>query len=94
VPKEAITVLDHIAGGLAMGTGYPPPMTYSEMRHLAAQLPPGARYRRHLLWRYSLTWTKPLSRPTVCGITHEAQRSAGTLAALVFGFPVGVHRLA
>jgi hypothetical protein len=22
---------------------------------------PGARYRRHLLWRYSLVWTKPTS---------------------------------
>jgi predicted TPR repeat methyltransferase len=25
----------------------------------AARLLPGARYRRHLLWRYSLLWTKP-----------------------------------
>jgi hypothetical protein len=23
------------------------------------QPPPGVRYRRHLLWRYSLTWEKP-----------------------------------
>lgn len=23
------------------------------------RLLPGARYRRHLLWRYSLIWTKP-----------------------------------
>lgn len=40
-------------------TVWPPPETYAGMRHLAAQLLPGARYRRHLLWRYSLVWTKP-----------------------------------
>jgi len=25
----------------------------------ARRLLPGVRYRRHLLWRYSLLWTKP-----------------------------------
>ena len=29
------------------------------MRRIAAQELPGVRYRRHLLWRYSLVWTKP-----------------------------------
>jgi hypothetical protein len=29
------------------------------MHALARQMLPGARYRRHLLWRYSLIWTKP-----------------------------------
>jgi hypothetical protein len=29
------------------------------VRKTAAWLLPGARYRRHLLWRYSLVWTKP-----------------------------------
>jgi hypothetical protein len=28
---------------------------------LDAELLPGVRYRRHLLWRYSLVWTKPVS---------------------------------
>jgi hypothetical protein len=33
-------------------------MTWAEVRATAARLLPGARYRRHLLWRYSLLWTK------------------------------------
>jgi hypothetical protein len=37
----------------------PPPETYAGMRRLAADLLPGVRFRRHLLWRYSLVWTKP-----------------------------------
>ena len=39
---------------------WPPPLTYREMRRLAARILPGARYRRHLYWRYSLIWTKRL----------------------------------
>jgi SAM-dependent methyltransferase len=38
---------------------WPPPETYTGMRRLASDLLPGVRYRRHLLWRYSLTWRKP-----------------------------------
>jgi 2-polyprenyl-3-methyl-5-hydroxy-6-metoxy-1,4-benzoquinol methylase len=38
---------------------WPPPVTYADMRRLAARELPGARYRRHLLWRYSIRWTKP-----------------------------------
>jgi len=40
-------------------TVWPPPETFAEMRLLAARLLPDAHYHRHLLWRYSLTWTKP-----------------------------------
>jgi SAM-dependent methyltransferase len=40
-------------------TVWPPPETFVGMRRLAVELLPGVRYRRHLLWRYSLTWTKP-----------------------------------
>jgi 2-polyprenyl-3-methyl-5-hydroxy-6-metoxy-1,4-benzoquinol methylase len=40
-------------------TVWPPPATYAEMRRLAAAMLPGARYRRHALWRYSIIWTKP-----------------------------------
>ena len=40
-------------------TAWPPPETYAGMRRLASLLLPGVRYRRHALWRYSLTWTKP-----------------------------------
>jgi SAM-dependent methyltransferase len=38
---------------------WPPPMTYRDMRLLATDMLPGARYRHHLYWRYSLVWTKP-----------------------------------
>jgi 2-polyprenyl-3-methyl-5-hydroxy-6-metoxy-1,4-benzoquinol methylase len=40
-------------------TVWPPPETYASMRRLALEVLPGVRYRRHLLWRYSLMWTKP-----------------------------------
>jgi SAM-dependent methyltransferase len=38
---------------------WPPAVTYREIRRLAAGLLPGMRYRRHLLWRYSICWVKP-----------------------------------
>jgi len=47
------------------GTGGPgapikdPEMTWAEVRATARRLLPGVRYRRHLLWRYSLLWSKP-----------------------------------
>ncbi len=44
------------------GSGAPikdPDMSWAEVRAAAARLLPGVRYRRHLLWRYSLRWTKP-----------------------------------
>lgn len=40
-------------------TVLPAPHTYPEVRRLAAHELPGARFRRHLLWRYSLVWTRP-----------------------------------
>lgn len=43
-------------------TVWPPPATYAQMRRIADQELPGVRYRRHLLWRYSLLWTKPRPR--------------------------------
>jgi SAM-dependent methyltransferase len=36
-----------------------PAMTWAEVRATASRLLPGVRYRRHLLWRYSLLWQKP-----------------------------------
>jgi ubiquinone/menaquinone biosynthesis C-methylase UbiE len=36
-----------------------PDMTWSQVRATAGALLPGVRYRRHLLWRYSLLWRKP-----------------------------------
>jgi SAM-dependent methyltransferase len=41
---------------------WPPPERYSTMRRLAGELLPGVRWRRHLLWRYSLVWTNPGAR--------------------------------
>jgi SAM-dependent methyltransferase len=38
---------------------WPPAETYQQIRRLAASLLPGMRYRRHLLWRYSVCWVKP-----------------------------------
>jgi ubiquinone/menaquinone biosynthesis C-methylase UbiE len=44
------------------GSGAPimdPDMSWREVRAEAARMLPGVRYRRHLMWRYSLLWTKP-----------------------------------
>jgi len=41
---------------------WPPAESYSQIRQIAARVLPGSRYHRHLLWRYSLLWTKP-NRP-------------------------------
>lgn len=38
---------------------WPPAETYRQVRRLAGTLLPGMRYRRHLLWRYSICWVKP-----------------------------------
>lgn len=40
-------------------TIWPPPHTYAGIRAIAAHRLPGVQYRRHLLWRYSLSWAKP-----------------------------------
>ena len=37
---------------------WPPPLTYGQTRRIASTVLPGATYRRHALWRYSLVWTK------------------------------------
>ncbi len=38
---------------------WPPPETYGGIRRVAKRVLPGVRYRRRLLWRYSLIWRKP-----------------------------------
>jgi 2-polyprenyl-3-methyl-5-hydroxy-6-metoxy-1,4-benzoquinol methylase len=38
---------------------WPPPVTYPDMHALAAEVLPGATYRRHLLFRYSIIWSQP-----------------------------------
>jgi ubiquinone/menaquinone biosynthesis C-methylase UbiE len=45
------------------GSGAPimdPDHSWGEARAAAAAALPGVRYRRHLLWRYSLLWRKPV----------------------------------
>lgn len=37
----------------------PPSLTYAQTREAAASVLPGARYRRRILWRYSLVWDRP-----------------------------------
>lgn len=44
---------------------WPPPDSYRMMREHAARLLPGSRFRRHLLFRYSIVWTRPASRQMV-----------------------------
>lgn len=49
-------------GGKTDPDGMPvqmPSMTWDEVRREAERLLPGCRFRRHLLWRYSLVWDKP-----------------------------------
>ncbi|MEU8346370.1 Methyltransferase domain-containing protein [Actinomadura meyerae] len=36
-----------------------PAMTWGEVRQEALRLLPGAVFRRHLLWRYSIVWRRP-----------------------------------
>ena len=38
---------------------WPPPESYDGMRAIAERVLPGVRFRRHVLWRWWLVWTKP-----------------------------------
>lgn len=42
-------------------TVWPPRHSYREIRSLAERTLPRARFRQHLLWRYSIIWTKPIA---------------------------------
>jgi len=70
LPRDLPRILTAVAVGKAHSAvkGYwqhpspivwPPPVTYPQMRAVAAEVLPGARYRRHILWRYSIIWRKP-----------------------------------
>lgn len=39
---------------------WPAPHTFRDVEEAAARLLPGAEYTRELLWRYTLTWQRPL----------------------------------
>jgi hypothetical protein len=57
-----------------------PDMSWGEVRAAATRLLPGVRYRRHLLWRYSLLWRKPRARlPGADPLTnqHRLRRPPG-----------------
>ncbi len=65
LPRDAVAAVGNLLHKATKGyweisapTCWPPPETYAGMRGLAAEVLPGARYRRHLLWRYSLVWTR------------------------------------
>jgi SAM-dependent methyltransferase len=67
LPLDAVAVIANLGYRAVRGYWHhpspivwPPPHTYREIRALAGDLLPGVRYRRHLLWRYSLTWTRPM----------------------------------
>ncbi len=68
LPWAAAAVLANFGYRMANGyweqpspTVWPPPHSYREILVLAGQTLPGVRYGRHLLWRYSLVWVKPVS---------------------------------
>jgi len=66
LPWEAAAVIAH-RGYMLARTYWEHPLPgrvaaaahLAEMHALTRQMLPGARYRRHLLWSYSLKWTKP-----------------------------------
>lgn len=64
--REAAAVAVNLVGRLGhrawdhpSPTVWPPPVTYDQVRDESARLLPGSEFRRHLLWRYTLTWKKP-----------------------------------
>ena len=39
---------------------WPPPLTFAQTKNMLDDTLPGVRFRRHLMFRYSFVWTKPL----------------------------------
>ncbi len=69
LPWEAAAVIANLGYRMAKGyweqpspTVWPPPHSYRQIRALARETLPGVRYRRRLLWRYSLVWVRPASK--------------------------------
>jgi ubiquinone/menaquinone biosynthesis C-methylase UbiE len=65
LPWDAAAVIPDLGHRVATGcwehpspTVWPPPHSYRELRALAEETLPGVKYRRRLLWRYSLVWVK------------------------------------
>jgi 2-polyprenyl-3-methyl-5-hydroxy-6-metoxy-1,4-benzoquinol methylase len=38
---------------------WPPPSTYAQLRTICRKILPGCRFRRHTMWRCTVSWTKP-----------------------------------
>jgi SAM-dependent methyltransferase len=66
LPRDALAMV--VSRTLSVGRGrwespapivLPPPRTYAELARVAERELPGVRFRRHLMWRYSLVWEKP-----------------------------------
>ncbi|MET9515273.1 class I SAM-dependent methyltransferase [Streptomyces sp. NPDC002994] len=60
VPAARLIALRH--GGKSDPDDMPlqmPTLAWGDVRRAANRLLPGCRFRRHLLWRYSLVWDKP-----------------------------------
>ena len=49
-------------------------LTLAEIRQICASVLPGARVRKHLLWRYSITWSRGIGAGGVA--SRDAERSA------------------
>jgi 2-polyprenyl-3-methyl-5-hydroxy-6-metoxy-1,4-benzoquinol methylase len=69
VPRSGIGVVTRTLLGLIHGRWHhsapecwPPPLSYGQIRDLAADVLPGVRYQRLLLNRFSLVWKKPSGR--------------------------------
>jgi SAM-dependent methyltransferase len=55
-----VTGIDRNVAMIALARSRPvPDQTWAQVRETARRLLPGVRYRRLLLWRYSLVWDKP-----------------------------------
>jgi SAM-dependent methyltransferase len=66
LPYAAVAHASRTALGFVRGhwehsapMAWPPELTYLEIKKVSRRVLPGVRYRRHLLGRYSLIWTRP-----------------------------------
>ncbi|MFD7103429.1 class I SAM-dependent methyltransferase [Streptomyces celluloflavus] len=75
VPAARILARRH--GGKTDPPGMPvqdPGMAWHEVRRVARERLPGCRFRRHLLWRYSVVWEKPQGGPVDSATENRINR--------------------
>ncbi|MEU5418465.1 class I SAM-dependent methyltransferase [Streptomyces sp. NPDC020799] len=78
VPAARLNARRH--GGKTDPDGMPvrmPAMTWGQVRREAKRLLPGCRFRRHLLWRYSLVWDKPQAADVRTSPRYRSQSQCG-----------------